>query len=107
MIKFERLLRGGYRASLGPWCEAGKTKKDAGLALLATIADVPPDTDPVVEIDRRGNVWVLWFEGRAWIYRRGKTTSGSCVILNTRDKSKALAAMQEHITQWLACTPEA
>lgn len=95
-ILFEKLLRGGYRATLGPFSECGKTKTAAQSALFETISSVPSNTDPVVRKTAAGDVWVLWFEGRGWIYRRSDCTS--CVMVNG-DKATALGYMDKHIAQ--------
>lgn len=95
-ITFEKLLRGGYRATLGPFSECGKTKTAAQSALFETISAVPSNTDPVIRKTAAGDVWVLWFDTRVWIYRRSDWTS--CVMVNG-DKATAIRYMDEHIAQ--------
>ena len=93
-IQFEKLLRGEYRATLGAFSECGPTKKAAEQALLDLLAAMPGDTEPTILRDKHGNDWVLWFEGRSWIYRIG--TRGACCICSGT-KQEALTAMRRHL----------
>jgi hypothetical protein len=96
-ITFEKLLRGGYRATLGAQSECGPTKAQAQDALLALFAAMPSDTEPVVMNDGKGKNWVLWFEGRSWIYRIGNP--GACCVCSGT-KQHALRAMRRHMATY-------
>jgi len=106
MVKYTKLLRGGYRAELGHFSEFGKTKKEALEALLALFEAIPSDTEPTIWEGQDGAQWILWFEGRSWAYRRvpmlgkGEKVSYSCTVLQTREKHAALDTMRSDMAQY-------
>jgi hypothetical protein len=97
MISFEKLLNGQYRATLGNFSECGKTKKQAQENLFDQIKNIPSDNEPYILKDSMGQLWILWHEGRSWIYSIG--IKGSCVICKG-DKTMAINNMKNHMEQY-------
>lgn len=95
-IVFEKLLCGDYRASLGQWTGTGKTKEEAQADLLAIFTHWPRNTYPITRKDAQGHVWVLWYEGRSWIYQM----PSGCTSTVNGDRNAALRAMDTHIAQY-------